>query len=317
MPLCPHQRTLSQSISVAGIGLHNGERVSCHLHPADVNHGRVFVRTDLSDSPSIQADLRAVQPAALSTYLTQGSAAIQTTEHLLAALAGLGVDNCQIEVSGAELPILDGSALPWVTALLQAGIRAQSAPRQVGILSHPVTVGSGPSFVTALPYEGLRLTYGIDFPDSPIHDQWHSWEVEAGSFVNDIAPARTFTREQDIEPARRNGLIKGGSLENALVCDLDSWRQPLRFEDEPVRHKLIDLLGDLSLLGYPIRAHILAYRAGHTLHHQLSQRLLESGALTVTTAEGHPQESHKMEKSKKLQTSHEQVATIVPATVGT
>ncbi|NJM00474.1 MAG: UDP-3-O-[3-hydroxymyristoyl] N-acetylglucosamine deacetylase [Synechococcaceae cyanobacterium SM2_3_2] len=310
MSFCLHQRTLSQSISLAGIGLHSGDRVNCHLHPAEVNHGRVFVRTDLSDSPSIRADLKAVQPAALSTYLVHGYAGIQTTEHLLAALAGLGIDNCQIEVSGAELPILDGSALPWVTALLQAGIQAQSAPRQVGILSHPVTVGSGPSFVSALPYEGLRLTYGIDFPDSPIRDQWHSWEVEAGSFASTIAPARTFTREQDIEPARRNGLIKGGSLENALVCDLDSWRQPLRFEDEPVRHKLIDLLGDLSLLGYPIRAHILAYKAGHSLHHQLSQRLLDSGALTLVTAESQPQQSSRPEK---LQTNPERSATGITA----
>ncbi len=283
MTFCHHQRSLSQSIGLDGIALHTGERVECILHPAEVNGGRVFVRSDLNpdrqDSPPIPAQLRAVHAAALSTHLTQGSAAIQTPEHLLAALAGLGIDNCRIEVSGPELPILDGSSLPWVKAILEAGIRAQPALRKIGILTQPVTVGDGNGFVTALPHQGLRLTYGIDFADSPIRDQWHSWQVGAGSFVSQIAPARTFTREQDIEPARRLGLIKGGSLDNALVCDREGWKQPLRYADEPVRHKLIDLLGDLSLLGFPVQAHILAYKAGHNLHHRLSQQILTSGVI--------------------------------------
>ncbi len=283
MSFCRHQRSLSQPIGLAGIGLHTGQQVECILHPAEVNGGRFFVRSDLAperqDSPPIPAQLRAVHPAALSTQLTQGSAVIQTPEHLLAALAGLGIDNCRIEVSGPEVPILDGSSLPWVKAILEAGIRTQPAPRKIGILTQPVTVGDGNGFVTALPHQGLRLTYGIDFADSPIRDQWHSWQVGAGSFVSQIAPARTFTREQDIEPARRLGLIKGGSLDNALVCDREGWKQPLRYADEPVRHKLIDLLGDLSLLGFRVQAHILAYKAGHNLHHRLSQQLLTSGVI--------------------------------------
>lgn len=283
MTFCRHQRSLSQSIGLAGIGLHTGEWIECLLHPAEANGGRVFVRSDLNSDrqapPPIPAQLRAVHPATLSTHLTQGSAAIQTPEHLLAALAGLGIDNCRIEVSGPEVPILDGSCLPWVRAILEAGIRAQPAPRTIGILTRPVTVGDGSGFVTALPHQGLRLTYGIDFADSPIRDQWHSWQVGAGSFVSQIAPARTFTREQDIEPARRLGLIKGGSLDNALVCDREGWKQPLRYPDEPVRHKLIDLLGDLSLLGFPVQAHILAYKAGHNLHHRLSQQILASGGI--------------------------------------
>lgn len=269
------QRTLSQAITLTGIGLHSGDPVSCTLHPAEVNTGRMFSRADLPGQPRIPAQWNYVQSAALSTTLGHGGAVVQTVEHLLASLMGLGVDNCLIELNGPEVPILDGSALSWVTAILQAGIQAQSAPRQVKILSQPVTVGHGQAFVTALPHEGLRLTYGIDFPDSPIQDQWHSWQVGAGSFVEEIAPARTFTREQDIEPAREKGLIKGGSLDNALVCTREAWHQPLRFANEPVRHKLIDLLGDLSLLGFPLQAHLLAYKAGHNLHHRLTQALLQ------------------------------------------
>lgn len=269
------QRTLIRSVQVSGVGLHSGEPTSCRFCPADVNTGIYFVRVDLPGSPSIPAHWTQVMPAHLSSALSQGDASIQTPEHSLAALAGLGIDNCRIEVNGPEIPILDGSALPFVEALLSAGIQAQAAPRELALIEEPITVYHKDAFISAIPGPDLRFTYGIDFPGSPIQQQWYSWTLTAGVFVTAIAPARTFTRERDIERAKQQGLIKGGSLENAIVCTEKSWHTPLRFPDEPVRHKLIDLLGDLYLLGIRLQGHVLAYKAGHSLHHELSQHLAQ------------------------------------------
>ncbi|MCJ2543128.1 UDP-3-O-acyl-N-acetylglucosamine deacetylase [Thermostichus vulcanus] len=283
------QHTLASSISLEGIGLHTGLSVRCTLHPAPVDTGRVFVRVDQPGSPIIPAQLGSLAPAHLSTLLqntcpegSEGSQ-VQTVEHLLAALYTLGIDNCRIEVDGPELPILDGSALPFVEAIAQAGILAQDQPTLLGVIKEPVTVWVGESFVSAVPHPVARFTYGIDFANSPIGQQWLSWTASAADFVESIAPARTFTRQQDVELARQRGLIKGGSLENAIVCTETEWLGPLRYADEPVRHKLIDLLGDLSLLGYRLQGHIVAYKAGHTLHHRLSEQLLQSGSLLIHT----------------------------------
>lgn len=280
-----YQRTLAQSLTLTGIGLHTGQPIHCQIHPAPAQTGRIFIRTDLPHQPQIPADLDHLGSAHLSTRLLQGKAQVQTIEHLLAALAGLGIDNCWIELDGPEAPILDGSALPIVEAVLAAGIQAQDHPRQVALITTPQTVCQGEAFVTAVPAPHLRFTYGIDFPDSPIRDQWHSSTLTAREFARQIAPARTFAREQDLEPARQQGLIKGGSLDNAIVSTLEGWHSPLRFEDEPVRHKLIDLLGDLSLLGVRLQGHILAYKAGHQLHHQLSRQLQDTGSLTLSAPE--------------------------------
>lgn len=275
------QRTLAQSLNLEGVGLHSGQQIHCQLHPAPPHTGRIFVRTDLPHQPQIPADLTHLGPAHLSTRLVQGETYVQTIEHVLAALAGLGIDNCQIDLDGPEAPILDGSALPIVRALLQAGITAQDQPRCLAVITSPQTVWQGDAFVSAIPAPSLRFTYGIDFPNSPIHQQWYSLGSEAHEFVQHIAPARTFAREQDLEPARQQGLIKGGSLDNAIVCTSESWHSPLRFADEPVRHKLIDLLGDLSLLGVRLQGHILAYKAGHGLHHQLALKLQETQSLSL------------------------------------
>lgn len=281
------QHTLASSISLEGIGLHTGLSVRCTLHPAPVDTGRVFVRVDQPGSPTIPAQLGSLAPAHLSTLLQhtcpegcEGSQ-VQTVEHLLAALYTLGIDNCRIEVDGPELPILDGSALPFVEAIAQAGILAQHQPTLLGVIKEPVTVWAGEAFVSALPHPTARFTYGIDFANSPIGQQWLSWIATAADFVESIAPARTFTRQQDVELARQRGLIKGGSLDNATVCTETEWLGPLRYPDEPVRHKLIDLLGDLSLLGYRLQGHIVAYKAGHALHHRLSEQLLNSGSLLI------------------------------------
>ncbi len=281
-----HQRTLASSISLEGIGLHSGLPVRCNLRPAPASSGRVFVRVDQPGSPPIPAQLGSLAPAVLCTRLQQGSAQVQTVEHLLAALYVLGIDNCRIEVEGPELPILDGSALPFVEAIVQAGILAQEQPALVGVVQEPVTVWAGEAFVSALPHPEARFTYGIEFANSPIGQQWLSWREDRADFVHSIAPARTFSRQQDAELARHQGLIQGGSLENAIVCNATEWLGPLRYPDEPVRHKLIDLLGDLSLLGCRLRGHIVAYKAGHSLHHRLAEQLLRSGSLRIQSDSG-------------------------------
>ncbi len=278
------QHTLASSISLEGIGLHTGLPVRCTLHPAAVDTGRVFVRVDQPGSPVIPAQLGSLMPAYLSTLLSGGEsegARVRTVEHLLAALYMLGIDNCRIEIEGPELPILDGSALPFVEAIAQAGILAQDQPAPLAVIQEPVTVWAGEAFVSAIPHPGIRFTYGIEFANSPIGQQWLSWPASAADFVESIAPARTFTRQQDAELARQQGLIQGGSLENAIVCTETEWLTPLRYGDEPVRHKLIDLLGDLSLLGYRLQGHIVAYKAGHALHHRFSKQLLQRKALLI------------------------------------
>lgn len=274
------QTTLQAAVTRVGVGLHSGETVHCTLHPALEQTGIRFVRTDLPQHPDIPAHLEYVVSTQLSTRLQRGEASVQTIEHLLAALAGLGISNVRVELDGPEVPILDGSAQEWVEAITQVGILTQSSPQPCLRISEPTTIWDGDAFVTAVPAQEWRYTYGIDFPETPIQQQWHSWIVGIPSFLTDIAPARTFVREQDITALQKVGLIKGGSLDNALVAGREGWvNPPLRLECEPVRHKLIDLLGDLSLLGADLQGHILAYKAGHRLHIQLAQQLQQTHRL--------------------------------------
>lgn len=272
------QQTLAQEFTRSGVGLHTGESVQVRVLPAPERSGRCFVRTDLSDSPEIPARIEAVSQTQLSTELRRGEATVRTIEHLLAALVGMGVDNARIELNGPELPLLDGSALEWVQGIAEAGTIAQDASRTALSLTEPVWVRSGDAFVAALPASELRFSYGIDFDLAAIGNQWHSWAVSQPSdFAQEIAPARTFGLAHQIDYLRMQGLIKGGSLENALVCGAEGWlNPPLRFVNEPVRHKLLDLIGDLSLLGALPTAHFLAYKASHTLHTQLVQSLCTS-----------------------------------------
>lgn len=274
--LSPYQHTLSSVIRQSGIGLHTGQMVEVKILPAPVDAGRYFVRTDVgTGAVIIPAHIDALHQTVLSTELMTSGVAVRTVEHLLAALAGLGIDNARIEVNGPEIPLLDGSAQDWVAAILTAGWVTQPTLRERFVLESPVTVQRGDAFVTAIPAEQLRLTYGIDFSNVAIGRQWHS--IVATEFVTEVAPARTFGFAEEVEKLRAGGLIKGGSLENALVCSGDQgWlNPPLRYENEPVRHKLLDLMGDLSLLGVLPKAHIVAYKASHALHTQLVHRLAQ------------------------------------------
>ncbi|MBD2256319.1 UDP-3-O-acyl-N-acetylglucosamine deacetylase [Pseudanabaena sp. FACHB-2040] len=271
------QQTLAQAVERQGVGLHSGQAVQVRLEPAAADSGRCFVRTDLPGRPTVAARPEAVQQTLLSTELVSGEAAVRTVEHLLAALTGMGIDNVCITIDGPEVPLLDGSASGWVEAIEAAGLAVQDAPKRAFQVSSPVWIYDGDAFVAALPSPTPRYTYGIDFEVTAIGNQWHSWSADPAAaelFAEVVAPARTFGLAHQIDYLRSQGLIKGGSLDNALVCGEEGWlNPPLRFPNEPARHKLLDLIGDMSLLGRVPLAHILAYKASHRLHVELAKTL--------------------------------------------
>jgi UDP-3-O-[3-hydroxymyristoyl] N-acetylglucosamine deacetylase len=271
--------TVSNICEFQGIGLHSGVTTTVKIMPADPGVGRYFVRVDLPNAPHIPAYIANVSQTNLSTELTANGASVRTVEHLLAALAVLGVEDARIEIDGAELPLLDGSAQIWATNIIRTRIEPVAVDlATTGVLTTPVWIQKEDLFVAALPSPELRFTYGIDFDVAPIGNQWHSWQPGKDDFLTEIAPARTFGLAHQIDRLRAAGSIKGGSLENALVCDDRQWlNPPLRFPNEPSRHKLLDLIGDLSLLGKFPQAHFVAYKASHQLHVQLAQRLHEMG----------------------------------------
>ncbi len=269
------QHTLAGEINLSGVGLHTGANTHIRLIPAEAGVGRYFVRVDLPDKPAIPAIVASVSETVLSTQLGTGTASVRTVEHLLASLAAMGVDNAGIEIDGPEVPLLDGSARLWVEAIAQVGLVSQSLPRVSTQLREPIWVYEGDAFVGAVPAADTRFTYGIDFDYAAIGNQWHSWSTTT-SFQTEIASARTFGLAHQIAQLQTAGLIKGGSLDNALVCSDDGWvNPPLRFANEPVRHKILDLVGDLSLLGNFPRAHFFAYKASHKLHIQLAKRIVD------------------------------------------
>ncbi len=269
-----YQQTIAAPFSLSGVGLHSGEQVSVTVQPAPIDSGRYFVLGDAQ----IPANTTVVSASQLSTELRQQGAGVRTVEHLLAALFGMGVHNARIHTDRPEMPILDGSALPWVEAIAKVGVTPQVEGDRLMPLTQAITVSKGDSFVTAIPADTLRFTYGIEFPSQAIGEQWFSWSPDvdhfSDQFQQEVAPARTFTLSAYIDQMRAAGLIKGGSLDNAIVCDGDRWiNPPLRFDNEPCRHKLLDLIGDLSLLGFLPRAHILAYKASHNLHAEFALAL--------------------------------------------
>jgi UDP-3-O-[3-hydroxymyristoyl] N-acetylglucosamine deacetylase len=282
------QQTVRGAVCCTGIGLHSGLTTQVRILPAPADTGRYFVRVDLPDRPRILAHVSAVGSTMLSTELGSGGASVRTIEHLLAALWGLGVDNACIEIDGPEAPLLDGSALVWTEAILAVGLTSQAPRRQPRALTEPIWLRQGDEsdiFVAALPAPTMRFSYGIEFELAAIGQQWQSWQPDRQAFLTTIAPARTFGLAHQIEQLQQAGLIKGGSLENALVCGESGWlNPPLRFPNEPVRHKLLDLVGDLSLVGSLPVAHYMAYKASHNMHTQLAAQL----AAQLATQFGEP-----------------------------
>lgn len=276
--------TLAACVERNGVGLHSGEPARVSLRPS-ARSGYWVGWLDDPSVPTVRLDPGQVSETRLCTALQLGERRLATVEHLLAALAGTGVSQAEIWVEGSEIPLLDGSGLPWVEAIAEAGL-AEVGPRAVPQLSgEPLTLRQGQSFVVAMASETPQLAAAIDFPQAAIGQQLHALALCPESFVREIAPARTFGFRDQVEALLAAGLIRGGALENALVCDGDRWlNPPLRFADEPVRHKLLDLIGDLALVGLP-QAQVFAYRGSHGLHTALAAALQrQSGATDSSTA---------------------------------
>lgn len=270
------QRTLQGSVSCRGVGLHTGQKVRLHLRPAPVNHGIVFVRTDLPRPVSIPALAAFVVDTALATTLGRDGVRVGTVEHLLAALAGMGIDNVRVELDGPEVPIMDGSAAPFAEMVIEAGIREQDEAKTFLVVRKAVGVSENGKEASLAPARSFRVDCEIDFRHPLIHDQSVGVEVNDRGFAKELCRARTFGFLKDVERLKRAGLARGGSLENAIVVDEYSILNPegLRFPDEFVRHKALDAVGDLSLLGRPLIGHLKVVKSGHALNHKLVQKLL-------------------------------------------
>ena len=272
-----YRQTLASMIEISGIGVHSGAEVHLRLHPAEAGTGVVFVRVDQGEA-TIPATLSHAGPSYYATVLQKGDLSVSTIEHLMAALYALQVDDLRVELDGPEVPILDGSSRPFVDAILEAGRKTLAVPRQYMTVVRPVVVSDGEKRVSVYPCREYRITYALDF-DHPVLGYQELtaslWSAEA--FAEKLAPARTFVFEREVETLRRAGMARGGSLSNAVVVGEDGiLNNELRFPDEFVRHKMLDLTGDLSLLGYPLRGHVVAYRAGHDMHTRLARDLQEA-----------------------------------------
>ena len=273
------QATLRQSVSFSGVGLHSGRIARVVVHPQAANMGIWFARSDMPGAALIPAHYTAVPLSRLCTKLRgEDGAEISTVEHLMAALAGCGIHNALIEVDGPELPILDGSAAPFVRAFLDAGIQSQTAAIHAIEILREVSVQDGESRATLSPAAGLEMDFTIDFEDAAIGRQRRVANLANGRFVREFCDSRTFCRKADVDAMRAAGLALGGTYENAVVVDGDRVLSPggLRHADEAVRHKMLDALGDLALAGAPILGRYTGLRAGHMLTNQLLRALFSS-----------------------------------------
>jgi UDP-3-O-[3-hydroxymyristoyl] N-acetylglucosamine deacetylase len=269
------QRTLRRQVSCAGIGLHSGNKVTLSLKPAPANSGIRFRRTDLGNL-EIQANVANLAGMHYATGLAQNEGSVETVEHLLAALVSLGVDNVVVELNYPEVPIMDGSAAPFVYLIQEAGVRSLGVPKRVLKVLQPLELTRGDKRIALYPCDHFKISYSISFDHPLLRHQARTLSVSEESFVEDIAPARTFGFLKEVELLRQHGLALGGSLENAIVIgETGVLNNQLRFEDEFVRHKILDAIGDLALVGYPIVGHLVAHRGGHALHTAFAAKLLE------------------------------------------
>jgi UDP-3-O-[3-hydroxymyristoyl] N-acetylglucosamine deacetylase len=281
------QHTVAERISISGVGLHSGRPVTLQLLPAAADCGIVFVRTDLPGKPEIPARPEFVVDTALATSLGRGSARVGTVEHLLAALVGMGVDNVRLELDGPEVPIMDGSSAPFCLLIRNAGLVAQSKARRFLVMKRVVEVRDGEKVAQLSPAPRFSISATIDFRHPLITDQTFRMDFSDRTFDREIARARTFGFLRDVEKLKALGLARGGSLENAIVVDDFNILNPdgLRFPDEFVRHKILDAVGDLSLLGMPVVGHLMAHKSGHALNQKLVAAVLaDPDAYAVVSA---------------------------------
>ena len=270
------QRTLRRAISCVGIGLHSGNKVQLSLKPAAVDFGIRFRRTDLGDH-EVPANVQHLAGIQLATALSRNAVSVETVEHLLAALVSMSIDNVLIELNSSEVPIMDGSAAPFIYLIQEAGVKRQGSPRTYLKITRPISLSRGDKRIALYPSDQFKVTYSISYDHPLLRHQARTLEITEDSFIEQIAPARTFTFLKDVEMLRQNGLALGGSLDNAIVLgETGVLNNALRFEDEFVRHKILDAVGDLALVGYPVIGHLVAHRAGHALHTEFAGKILES-----------------------------------------
>jgi UDP-3-O-[3-hydroxymyristoyl] N-acetylglucosamine deacetylase len=287
------QTTLRTGVSIEGVGLHSGHPARAHFRPARADTGLLFIRLDRKDRP-IPARLASASTFDYATTLSSDGVSIGTVEHLLSAAAGEGLDNCIVEIDGPEVPILDGSALPFVRLFHAAGFERLEAPVRPLAPTEETAIERADRSIRFTPGgEGLSITYEIEFPHPAVGHQELTWTVRAEDYAARIAPARTFGFLREVEALRARGLARGGSLQNAVVLDDQGVLSgPLRFRDEFVRHKILDLIGDLALLGRPLVGHIHARKAGHAMHIEFARAL--------SRAVGQPAAAEVADRSKPL-----------------
>ena len=289
------QRTLKKLVSASGVGLHTGQKVRIALRPAPADTGIVFRRIDLASPVDIPARADRVGETRLSSCLVRDSVKVYTVEHLMSALSGLGVDNTYVDLDAPEVPIMDGSAAPFVLLLQQAGVEEQAAPKRFYRVTRKVEVIDGDKWARIEPYDGFRLAFSIDFKHPVIERSTQSVTIDFAetSYLKEIARARTFGFMSDVEDLRASGLALGGGLENAVV--LDEYRvlnsDGLRFADEFIRHKLLDAIGDLYLLGRPLLGAFSAHKSGHALNNRLLRAMLADAAALESVVFERPEET--------------------------
>lgn len=272
------QRTLKNPVGCTGLGLHSGEKIRIQINPAPSGTGIRFVRTDLPQHSHIAARFDNVFDTTLATTIGSNGCHVSTVEHLMAALYGLGIDNAQIELDGPEVPIMDGSAAPFVYLLKSGGIREQQQPKEFILIKKPFKVDDGLRSISVYPSKELKISYMIDFEHPLLRNQEYELRFSGGDFIREISRARTFGFLKDVQTLKANGLAKGGSLDNAVV--IDDFRilneDGLRYPDEFVRHKILDFIGDLSLSQSPVIGHFVVKKSGHYLNQQMLTHLMAS-----------------------------------------
>ena len=273
------RRTLATEATVEGIGLHTGARVTARCVAAEPGRGIVFRRVDLPGAPEVPARLSHVRSTERRTSLGEAPGTVETVEHLLAALISMNVDNVLIELNSPEVPIMDGSAAPFVYLIQEAGLKPQSTARRYLKIVRPIALSRGDKRIALYPSDHFKVTYSISYDHPLLRHQSRTLRITEDTFIEDVAPARTFTFLKDAEMLRQNGLALGGSLDNAIVLgETGVLNNALRFEDEFVRHKILDAVGDLALVGAPVIGHLVAHRAGHALHTEFAGKILEETA---------------------------------------
>ncbi|MDX9703553.1 MAG: UDP-3-O-acyl-N-acetylglucosamine deacetylase [Candidatus Auribacterota bacterium] len=272
------QKTIRKKATLSGIGVHTGNTVELVIHPAEINTGIRFVRSDLPDKPEVKADINNVVGFTRGTTIAENGAKVHTVEHILAAINAFGITNAILQLNSNEPPVDDGSSLTFVQVLQEAGIEEQDAVIDVFQPQEPIYVRDNDIILVVLPYDGFRISYTVSFTHPSLKAQYLSLDITRDSFISEIAPSRTFCFYREVEALMDQGLIKGGSLDNAVVIGDNAIfsKEKLRFHNEFVRHKILDLIGDTYLLGVPLSAHIIAVKSGHATNLKLTKALYDA-----------------------------------------